>query len=175
MLLGLKSISIGVALLPRHPALIDEYRVASPGDLGQRAVGFILPRRRLELLHVVLKLSNLVINFGGSDLREELPSLDVIADIDIALQHITAGARIHVRLLESERRSRQRHVQRAMALRDLLHPDARDEGGLLRGCGGDLAVLLVMLPHTKRERRDDSREHGEPEQAPAAAAAGPAR
>ena len=104
MLLSLKSISIGVALLPRHPALIDEYRVASPGGLGKRAVGCILAGRGLGLLETVLQLSNLVIDFRGGDLGEELPGLDVIADVDIALQHIAVGARVDVRLLEGERR-----------------------------------------------------------------------
>src|ERR1700687_1064426 len=60
-----------------------------------------------------------------------------------------------------------------MALRHLLHPDAWDEGGLLASGVGDLAILLIMLPHANTERGDDNHEHGEPEQAAAGTAAPP--
>jgi len=44
------------------------------------------------LLHTVLKLSDLVIDFGRGDLREELPAL-TDRDIDIALRYVAALAR----------------------------------------------------------------------------------
>ena len=53
----------------------------------------------------------------------------------------------------------------------LLDPDAWDEGGLLLSGGGDFAVLLIMLPHTKSECRGDNREYGEREEATPGAAA----
>jgi hypothetical protein len=172
LLLSVKSISIGVTLLPRHPALIDENRVASPGNLGQRTVGVVLALRRFGLLQSVLILSNLVIDFRCSDLREQLPSLDVVADIDIAFQHIAAGAPINVCLLEAERRRGQCHVQVAKPLRDLLDVDARDKIGLLFGSVADLPVLRIMPPHPKSERTRNKDEDAEPEQ-PASGTASP--
>src|SRR5205085_10751852 len=135
--------------------------------------GYGLPGRRLGLLKTVLKLSNLVIDFRGGDLREELPGLDVIADVDIALQHIAAGARVDVCLLESERCARKRHVEPAVSLRDLLDPHARREGCLPLGRRGDVAALLKMPPCAKSERRDHNRQHGQPEQVASGTAARP--
>src|SRR5438046_824340 len=57
-----------------------------------------------------------------------------------------------------------------MVLRHFLDPDAWDEGGLLLSGGGDFAVLLIMLPHTKSECRGDNREYGERQKATPGAA-----
>ena len=78
--------------------------------LVQRLLRLILVPRRVSLLQTILILRDLVLDLGRSDLREELPGLDVIADIDIALQHIAAGAGINICRLEAERRGGQCHV-----------------------------------------------------------------
>ena len=77
----------------------------------------ILLPRLISLLQTVLKLGDLVLDLGRGDLGEELAGLDVIADIDIALQHIAAGAPVDVGLDETERRRGQCHVQSAETLR----------------------------------------------------------
>src|SRR5260221_10146818 len=63
----------------------------------------------------------------------------------------------------------------ALALRHSLDADAWGEGGLLLGGGRDVAVLLKMLPYAKTKRRDDDREHGDPQQASPATARSPRR
>ena len=104
MVLGLIVIPIGVAQLLRRPPLFGKDGNTLAGDLCRRALGFVLALRRLSLLQTVLILGNLGLDFGCSDLGEKLPRFDVISDIDIALQHIAAGARINVCCFEGERR-----------------------------------------------------------------------
>src|SRR5271163_14370 len=156
----------------RHPAIVDEHRVASPGDLIQQLLGLILATSGVCLLHIIQKLSDLILDFGCGDLGEELPSLDVIADIDKAPHHIAAGAPVDACFLEAERRRRQCHVQWAETLRNRINVHARDEIRLLFGGVHDLEVLLVMPPHAQRERAREQQEHAEAKQ-PAAGSAPP--
>ena len=101
------------------------------------------------LLQPVLVLRDLVLDFGGGNLGEQLPGRDVVADIDKAPEHIAAGARIDVRLLEGERGPRQCYMHPAGTLRHLLDAHPRHKVGLLVGKGDDPVVLLVMAPYAK--------------------------
>ena len=65
---------------------------------------------RMSLQQTVRILSDLVLDLRRTDLSKQLPRLHVIADVDVPLHHIAAGARIDVCLLEAERRRRQCHV-----------------------------------------------------------------
>src|SRR5262249_29477283 len=172
VLVGLEIVPIGVALLLRYPALLDEYRVASPGDMVQRLLGLILIPRLVSLLQTILILRDLVLDLGCGDLGEGLPRRDVIADIDVALGYITAGAGVNVCLLEAKGGAWQAHLHSAVTLRDLLDADARDKIGLLFGGVHDLTVLRIMPPHPKSERTRNEEEDAEPEQ-PASGTASP--
>jgi hypothetical protein len=134
------------------------------------ALGFVLVLRRLSRLQTVAVLRDLVLDLGSGDFGQELPGLDVIADIDIALGDIAAGARIDVGLHKAERRCGQCHVQPSEPLRHLLDMHARDEVRLPLGGGRDLAMLLVMPPHAECESADEQHENTKAEQPPSGAA-----
>src|SRR5205085_10753582 len=135
-----------------------------PGNTRRRAFRFVLAYRRLSLLQAILKLGDLGLDLGRSDLGEELPGFDVIADIDIALQHIAAGARKNICCLESQRRRRQCHMQSAETLRHRLDAHARDEVRLLLGGVHDLPALLVMPPYAQSESACKQQQHAEAKQ-----------
>lgn len=155
MPLGLKVVPIGVALLLRVPALPGEEGGTHRGDLRQRPLGFGLALRCLGLLQPVPVLRDLVLDFGGGDNGEQLSRSDVVADIDKAPEHIAAGARIDVCLLEGERRPRQCHMHPARTLRHLLDAHRRHKVDLLVGKGDDLMVLLLMAPHAKSKTAEN--------------------
>ena len=151
MLLGLIVVPIGVGLFLRRPAVLGKDGNAPAGDICRRALRLVLAYRRLGLLETVLKLRNLRLNFRCRDLGEELSGLDVIADIDVALRHIAAGARKDICCLESQRRCRQSHMQSAETLGHRFDAHARHEARLLFGGVHDLPVLLVMPPYAQAE------------------------
>src|SRR5271165_3553298 len=171
MLLSFKGVSIGVALFQRVPALLGKDRRTLGGDLGQSLVGFILAYRRRGLLQSVLVLGDLVLDLGRGDRRENLAGLDMIANVHEALLDVATGTGVDVGLLESERRSRQCHLQFAAMPHHLIDADARDEVGLLLGSGDDLTMPGVVPPHAESERANKQDEYAEPEEP----APGPAR
>src|SRR6202043_2425250 len=99
-LLGLQGQAIIVALLQREPTLLDEIAVARVGDLGEIAARLCLLQCRLVLGQRRLGLRDLVVELGSGDVRQQRASLDPIADIDIALFDVAAGARENIRRLE---------------------------------------------------------------------------
>ena len=74
--------------------------VAVPGDLGEIAIGFGLLQRGLHLRERPLRLRDLMLELGGGDLHQQLPGLDVAADVDVALGDVAARPGVDIGLLE---------------------------------------------------------------------------
>ena len=79
------------------------------------------------------------------------PGLDLIADIDVALLDVAAGAREDIRRLECRRGRRQGDGDLAVAGADRGHANVGHERpALLRG-GRDVALGLVVAPAAQSE------------------------
>ena len=98
--------AIGVALLRRHPSFLDQVAVAIVGDLREIPARLRLLQRRLVLAQRRLSLSNLVIEFGRRDLRQQIAGLHMIADIDLARLDVAVGASEDIGRREREGRRR---------------------------------------------------------------------
>ena len=106
-LLRLQGQAIVVALLKREPSLLDQIAVARIGDLGELTACLGLLQRRLVLGQRRLGLRNLVVEFRRGDFRQQGSGLDPIADVDVALFDVAAGARENICRLECRRGRRQ--------------------------------------------------------------------
>ena len=106
--------------------MLDQWTVASPGHPRELLVRLRLLHRRLELRKRRLGLGDLVVELRGDDLHQQLPLLHVIADVDIALVDIAAGASEYVgdRKRGGRGRQRDRHIISARPHR--LNPQGRD-------------------------------------------------
>ena len=145
-LLRLQGQAIIVALLERQPSLFDEIAVARIGDLGEVAACLRLLQRGLVLGQRRLGLRNLVVEFGGGNVRQQGAGLDLIADVDVALLDVAAGAREDVRRFECGRRRRQADGHLAVAGADRGDANIGNKRpALLRG-GRDIEVGLVVAP-----------------------------
>ena len=90
-----------------QPALLHQRPVAIPRDLGKLPVRLSLLQRRLELTERRLRLCDLMIELRCYDFGQQLPCLHVVADIDLALVDVAAGARKHIGGRECRGRGRQ--------------------------------------------------------------------
>ena len=94
-----------------------------------------------------------MIEFRRGDLSQKLAILDAVADVDVALVDIAAGAGEDVGLGESRGGARQGDEHGLVARLDRGDMEARHEIGLpLRG-GRNLAVLRLVAPGAEGERR----------------------
>jgi hypothetical protein len=96
-LLRLEPEPVRIALLRGHPPFFDQRLVALPGHVRKIRIGLVLAQRRLRLAEVGLRLLDLMVELWSGDLGEKLALLDVVADVDIALVDIAAGAGEDVR------------------------------------------------------------------------------
>src|SRR5262245_50606843 len=111
-----------------------------------------------------------MIELGSDDLRQQLPLLDAIPDIDLALLDVAAGAGEDVGDRERGGRGRQadHHVVGARAHR--RQPKARHEVALLLGCRQGGVVLRDIAPPPERDAADEDEQDSEAEQPPAPSA-----
>ena len=139
---------VGVALLLGDPALLDQLAVAVPGNLSEIPVGLCLLQRGLHLRESSLGLRNLMLDFRGRYLDQQIPGLDLAADVDGTLGDITARAGIDVSLLECFGSAGPAHRHRTAARPHRRGPHARDEVAALLGGRHHLRVQPVVLPET---------------------------
>ena len=107
--------------------------VAIVGDLCEVPACLRLLQRRLVLAERGLGLGDLVIELGSRNLRQQIASLHMIADIDLARLDVAVGARKDIRRRESERRRRQGDGHLAVGGAHLGDADGRDKVPLLLG------------------------------------------
>ena len=165
-LLRLQGQAIVVALLKREPSLLDQIAVARIGDLGELAACLRLLQCRLVLGQRCLGLRNLVVEFGGGDVRQQGAGLDPIADVDIALFDIAVGAREDIRRLKRRCRRGQGDGNFIVAGADRSHANVGNKGpALLRG-GRDVELGLVMAPGTGSKAAHEQKQRDSAEQRP---------
>ena len=165
-LLRLQGQAIVVALLKREPSLLDQIAVARIGDLGEITACLRLLQCRLILGQRRLGLRNLVVEFGGGDVRQQGSRLDPIADIDVALFDIAAGAREDIRRLECRRRRRQGDGNFAVAGADRSHANVGNKGPALLGGSRDGELGLVVAPATRCKAAHEQQQRDPAEQRP---------
>ncbi len=140
-LLRLEVLNVDVALLARHPAFLDQRSIPAPSHLREPSVGLRLVQRRLELSQHRLVLRDLIVEFRHSELRQQFPCLNAIADIDVALDDIAGRAGIDIRRREGGRGTRQGDRHGAGAFLD--RRDAHTGYEITRLLGGRDDVLTL--------------------------------
>ena len=145
-MLRLQGQPIVVALLEREPSLLDQLAITPIGDFGELTACLCLLQCRLVLGQRRLGLRNLVVEFGGGDIRQQRSRLDPIADIDVALLDVAVGAREDVRCLKGRRGGRQSDAYLAVAGTDGGHANVGNKRPALLGGGSDLELGLVVAP-----------------------------
>ena len=163
-LLGIEGQAVGVALLRRHPSLLDQVAVAIVGDPRKIPARLRLLQRRLGLVKRGFGLSDLVIELGSRNLRQQIASLYMITDIDLARLDVAVGAGKDVRRRECERRRRQGDGYLAAGSAHLCDANGRDKVPLLLVSSHDLTILRLMLrravcdAHRERQQRAQSEQ-----------------
>ena len=163
-LLSLQGQPIIVSLLKREPSLLDQIAVARIGDLGEVTACLRLLQCRLVLGQRRLGLRDLVVELRGGDIRQQGSRLDPIADVDVALFDVAAGARENIRCLERRRGRGQGDVNFAVAGADHGHANVGDKiPDLLRG-GRDIELGLVMAPASYCKAAHEQQQRASAEQ-----------
>ena len=145
-MLCLQGQAIVVALLKCEPSLFDQFAVARIGDLGELLACLGLPQCRLILGQRRLGLRNLVVELRGGNVRQQGSGLDAIADVDVALFDVAAGARENIRRLKGRRGRRQADRNLAVAGADQRDANVGDKSPALLRSGRDLEAGLVVAP-----------------------------
>ena len=132
---------IGISLLRSHPPFVDQRAVALPCHLRQVLVRprllhrcFVLDERRLGLGDLMIKLRAVICASSSS-------GLDAVADVDVALVDIAAGASKDVRRRERQGGGGQCDGHGGAARLHGRHANARHEVAALLGSRRDLALL----------------------------------
>lgn len=86
--------------VPLVVSACNERLVAVPRHLRKVCIGLRLFEHCLQLSQRSLRLQNLIIQFRHRNLGQQLAFLYVIADIDLALFDVTAGACEDLNILE---------------------------------------------------------------------------
>ena len=109
--------SVGVALLQRHPALLNQRFVAPPGDVGKVSIGLRLHQRRLILRQRRLGLGDLMLNLWRRDLHQDIAFFYAAADVDVSCDNVSARASEDVGQIEGQGRAgpKDRNGRRARA------------------------------------------------------------
>src|SRR5450631_1284529 len=162
-LLCLQGQAIVVALLKREPSLRDQLAVTCIGDLRKIAACLRLLQCRLVLGQRRLGLRNLVVEFGGGNVRQQGSRLDPIADIDVALFDVAAGARENIRRLECRRGRRQGYGNFAVAGANRGDANVGNSGpDLLRGGrDGKFGLVMTPAPYSKAAEQQQHRSRAE--------------
>jgi hypothetical protein len=102
--------SILVALLLRRPALANQDFGAAVRHLGKLHARLRLHDRRLHLDQLRTRLAQLLIEFGGLDLGEEISLADTRTDVEVPACKIAARAGVDRRVDEGRGLARQRQL-----------------------------------------------------------------
>ena len=113
-----------------------------------------------------------MVDLRRGDFGEKLSLLHLIADIDIALGDIAAGAREDIGGREGRRRAGQRHQHGGVARLDRGCAHCRHEVLAHRGIGHRLARLRVIAPGAEGDTRTKQEKNPNAEQPPDSSAAG---
>src|SRR5208282_137669 len=112
----------------------------------------------LRLSEGRLRLRDLMLELRGGDLHEQLPSLNVAADIDVASGDIAARPGVDIRLLECFGGAGPSHHHRAVARTHRRGPYAWDEVAALLCRCHHLRVQPVVLPNADPQCRAQQQE-----------------
>src|SRR5713226_886630 len=174
-LLRLQGQAIVVALLKREPSLLDQIAVARVGDLGEFSACLGLLQCRLALGQRRSGLRNLVVELRGGNVRQQSSGLDPVADVDVALFDVAAGAREDIRGLECRRGRRQGDGDLAVAGADRGDANVRNKGpALLRG-GRNVEIGLVVAPASYSKAAQEQQQRASAKQRASVTTSPPAR
>ena len=101
------------------------------------------------LVDLSLRLRDLMIELGGRDLHQQLPGLDMAADIDVAPGDVAARARVDIGLRECFGRGRPAHCHRTGARADRCRPHAWNVLFAALRRRRDLSMQAVVLPESE--------------------------
>src|SRR6202011_3741458 len=105
-----------------------------------------------------LVLRNLVVEFGHCELCEQFALLDMIPDIDIALDNVTGGAGVDVCRSKGGRSPMKGHrIDRRTCLNG-SDKHGRSEAARLIGCQKSLSLLRVVTQGTERDEIGQQQE-----------------
>ena len=100
-----------------------------------------------------------MVELGGGNVHQQGSGLDPIADVDVALFDVAAGARKDIRCLKGRRGRRQADRNLAVAGADRRDANVGDKSPALLRSGRDLEAGLVVAPAPYSKAAQQQQQH----------------